>query len=149
MKPELVIILAIIFLSGPLYAQENAGPKDTIRSNIVIKTTPIPFLFETVVSGYLGINHQNLSFTPRPCSEKDRKASSIFPCNDHLINKIDLNFGDIAKIRRRSYLFIIPNRLFIRKSSGETYLFVTSKRKRIIDAYKKYKLVNPAIGLKE
>ncbi|SOD91742.1 hypothetical protein [Spirosoma fluviale] len=148
MKTGLLLTLIILFLSDLVYSQEKDIPKDMIKSKVVVKMTFVPFLFETVVSGYFDINQQKLSFTPSPCSEIDKKYSSVFPCNNHLINKIDLNFSDIAKISRRSYLFIVPNRIFIKKVTGETYLFITSKRRHIINAYKKYRLENSSIDPK-
>jgi hypothetical protein len=148
MKTISILILATLLVSPLLYAQENSGQTNTIKSAVTIKSTVIPFLFETGVAGKLNLTQQSLSSTPNPCNESDKRFSSIFPCNNHLINPINLNFGDIERIKRRSYLFIIPNKIFVRKKSGETYLFATFKRKKIIYAFNKFKLENSTVGLK-
>ena len=148
MKTISILILATLLVSPLLYAQENSGQTNTIRVAVAIKVLPIPFLFETGVAGNLKLTHQSLSFTPNPCNESDKRFSSVFPCNNHLISPISLNFNDIERIKRRSYLFIIPNRIFVRKRTGETYSFTTFKRKKIIDAFNKFKSENSFVGLK-
>ena len=143
MKITLGLSVLLLFISTVLYAQ-----KKTIRSAIEIKWTPIPFLFQTGVGGNLEIDQKSLSFTPNPCREEDKKYSSIFPCNNHLIKNINLNFSEIAKIKRHNFLFVIPNRIFVKATNGDAYLFVTFKRRYIINTYKKYKSENALTNLK-
>jgi hypothetical protein len=146
MKLIILTTLLLVCVISFSHAQETSPWKRESNSAIIIKFTPLPFLFETVVGGNLTVDQQNLLFTPFPCSEKDKKASSIFPCNSHLINNVALGFNEISKVRRRNFLLFIPNRLLVKKLSGETYLFVTRKRKIIIDAYRQYRVQHASLG---
>jgi hypothetical protein len=148
MKLTLVTTLLLVYVISFSHAQETSPRKRGLNSAIIIKFTPLPFLFETVVGGNLTVDQQNLLFTPFPCSEKDKKASSVFPCNNHLIKNVALGFNEISKVRRRNFLLFIPNRLFVKKLSGETYIFVTRKRKIIIDTYRQYSVQQASLGLK-
>ena len=143
MKIKLGVFAVFLLVSTTIYAQ-----KKIIRCVIDIKGTPLPFLFQTNVGGNLEIDQKGLTFTPNPCNELDKKYSSIFPCNNHLIKTINLDFRDISRIKRRNFLFIIPNRVFVKGTSGETYLFGTFKRRYIIDAFNKYKSENTLTNLK-
>jgi hypothetical protein len=148
MKLTLVTTLLLVCVISFSHAQETFPRKSGSNSAIIIKTTPLPFLFETVVGGKLTVDQQNVLFTPSPCSEKDKKTSSIFPCNSHLISNVVLGFNEISNVRRRNFLLFIPNRLFIKKTGGETYIFVTRKRKTIIDTYTQYRIQQASLGLK-
>jgi hypothetical protein len=148
MKLSLVTTLLLVYVISFSHAQETFPRRSGLNSAIIIKFTPLPFLFETVVGGNLTVDQQNLLFTPFPCSEKDKKASSVFPCNNHLIKNVVLGFNEISKVRRRNFLLFIPNRLFIKKLSGETYTFVTRKRKIIIDTYRQYRVQQASLGPK-
>ncbi|GAB3562797.1 hypothetical protein GCM10027578_05570 [Spirosoma luteolum] len=104
--------------------------------------TPIPFLFETGVGGSIKLFKDNITFLPSPCRENDNKFSTIFPCNNNLIKDIVLPFDSIKLIKRRNYLFLIPNRLLVKKNDNTAFIFVTYKRKKIIELYKRRKNPN-------
>lgn len=139
MKNSFLLVLLLAGISNPLQAQEEIFRERTLKSGIVIKATPLPFLFETIVGGSIGVKEDGLLFAPWPCIDKDIKYSTVFPCNSYLIKEMSLRFDDISKIRRRNYLFLFPNRIYVRKTNGENYLFITYRRKVIIDAFNNYK----------
>lgn len=148
MKNSILTILIVLWVVVPLRAQQEASQRKSIKSGIIIKSTPLPFLFETAVGGNIEVKQGSLSFTPFPCGQSDNKVSSIFPCNNFLINNINLGFNDISKIKRRNFLLLFPNRVLVKKLSGETYLFTTYRRRVIIDAYNEYKAKNSSLGMK-
>lgn len=142
MKRLILALLFVVETTNSSHAQQKIHQEKEIRSAVVIKATPLPFLFETTVGGILYVEQEALLFTPYPCSDKDRKFSSIFPCNNYLINELRLQFDDVSKIKRRNFLFLFPNRIVVKKTNGETYLFFTYRRKLIIDIYNRYKAKN-------
>lgn len=149
MSRSLHLVIFILAVASRLYAQHDTGINKSLKSAVVIKITPLPFLFESAVAGTLQLTNESLSFIPKECTERDKKFSAIFPCNNHLINTIQLNFSELSTIRRRNYLLIFPNRIIVRKPNGETYLFFTYKRKRIIDAFKKYTFEHASVSINE
>lgn len=146
-KIILIAALLCIYTSSSLLAQSNVSQRVKPNSAIIIKFTPLPFLFETGVGGNLVVDNESIAFTPVDCSEKDKKASSLFPCNNHLISNVTLNFAEVSKIKRRNFLLLIPNRVFVKKTTGEVYIFTTFSRKHIIDKYNSYKIQQVSLGL--
>jgi hypothetical protein len=137
---RIVLIVTLLFIQFASFSQDQTFQEKEFRSGIIIKSTPLPFLFETIVGGNLKVNQESISFIPFQCSEDDKNASSLMPCNDHLIKNVILNFSDVTKIKRRSFLFLFPNRIFVKKSTGEAYIFTTYRRRSIIDNYNNYKI---------
>lgn len=129
-----------------LYAQKKNNQKSEFNSAIIIKMTPIPFLFETGVGGKLKLDRDSLSFTPYPCRASDKRFSTIIPCNNDLIKNINFDFNSILQIKRRNYLLIVPNRILVKTKDGNAFIFTTFKRRKIIDYYKVYKLENSSVS---
>jgi hypothetical protein len=133
------ILILSSFLFGKATKAQDITPKDSIVvASLIIKVLPIPFLFEGGIDGKIQITKQELVFRSSPALKIQKELSAIFPSNQHLIKSIVLKYSNIEKIRRRSYLFIFPNRLRIVMKDGESYLFHTWKRKKIIIAYNLY-----------
>jgi hypothetical protein len=141
------LIVTLLFIHFASFSQDQTFQEKGFRSGIIIKSTPLPFLFETVVGGNLKVNQEGMSFIPFQCSENDKNASSLMPCNNHLIKNVILNFSDVAKIKRRSFLFLFPNRIFVKKLTGEAYIFITYRRKSIIDNYNNYETQRVSLKL--
>lgn len=140
MRKTLAIILLVSYLINQVYAQDSILTTHRFRSGIIIKSTPIPFVFETGIGGTLLVSQQQLCFMPDSCSNKDKFFQSVFPCNNYLFKPITINFETVTKIKRRNYLFLFPNRLFVMNKRGNSYLFFTYRRRRIIDAFNHYKV---------
>ncbi|AQG81557.1 hypothetical protein AWR27_20920 [Spirosoma montaniterrae] len=141
----LIVILSIQAKKSS--AKECVTIGDSIRVGLVLKTTPLPLLAETLINGSLQVTEAGITYSPQPCFIKDRKLerkfSTIFPCNNHLVKTLTLSFEDVVAVRRRSYLFLVPNRVLIIDKNRQTYLFITFKRRTIINAYKRFKQAKP------
>jgi hypothetical protein len=131
--------VVFMFWGIETYAQSMIARRDSVlQSSIVIKLTPHPLLFEAAVAGEIVIGGQDLRFSANKRTRIEEAYSSILPSNQHLIKDQILDYKDIEKIRRRNYLFLIPNRLRILMKNGDSYIFLTWRRKKIFDAYKRY-----------
>ncbi|MCY7351200.1 MAG: hypothetical protein LH606_11110 [Cytophagaceae bacterium] len=100
---------------------------------------PIPFLFEVIISGRLELTENQISFMAFPCTGNNGGYGQwIFPCNNHLFKNVEIPFPDVQKIRRRNYLFIVPNRMMITMKNGNRYLFATWHRGKIIRTFREF-----------
>jgi len=128
-------LLPFLLVTTKSVAQMKA---ETFNTGLIIKMLPFQTILGTVVYGKMRISEDSLFFSTKPCSESAKKRASVLPCNAHLFKPMALSFGDIKKINRRAFLFLIPNRIFIKTKTNETYLFITYKRKMIIRKYQTY-----------
>ncbi|MCP1383097.1 hypothetical protein [Runella salmonicolor] len=130
-----VMLFFMVFIFTKSTSQNKI---DTSKASIVLKLSYAPFVGETVVFGKIITTSDSLFFNTTPCNELAKKLSPVFPCNAHLIKPIGVSFKEIKKMKRRAFLFLFPNRLFIQTKSNDTYLFITYKRRLIKRKYQAY-----------
>ena len=138
MKTNIAHLSFCFLLCFVHFAFSQKSQDNTFHASMVIKTTPLPFLAETVLFGKMSISKDTVFFKPVACSDRDKKAVGIFPCNAHLIKNVAIPFKEIKKIAKRNFLFFIPNRLLIVTQQNEGYLFITYHRKAVKRSYLEY-----------
>ncbi|NBB19945.1 hypothetical protein GVN20_11335 [Runella sp. CRIBMP] len=130
-----VMLFFMVFIFTKSTSQNKI---DTVNVGLIIKMTPFQSIFGTVVYGKIRVSSDSLFFNTTPCNELAKKLSPVFPCNAHLIKPIGVSFKEIKKMKRRAFLFLFPNRLFIQTKNNDTYLFITYKRRLIKRKYQSY-----------
>ena len=136
----LIFCLGFLFVGQSAFSQTPGSRRDSVlRVTLIIRTLPIPFLFEGGIDAEVTIGQENLKINALKKTSQDQYFLPAITNNNHLIKDQTLDYGEIAKVRRRSFLFIIPNRLRIVMKNGDGYLLLTWRRKKIIDAFKLYK----------
>ena len=144
MKTKLLSNLILVLFSAQLGFCQDVHSQRIVPGNVIIKFSFLPFLFETSVSGKIYAYDSKFEFIPDTCIApvKNKWVYTLFPCNNHLFKTSQVDYRDIVKIRRRNYLFIIPNRLFIETNRGNEYLIstnmFTNSRRTIFRAIKAY-----------
>lgn len=123
-----ILALAISFLIlSANGATAQSADSLRLKGAVAIKSSFLPFFGEGIVVGQLILNKSAINFTSTPCPEKD-KASRLAPCNDHLISPFTIQYAQIEKVSRRNYLFIFPNRVYVRMKDNSSYSFIVNRR---------------------
>jgi hypothetical protein len=97
------------------------------------------------VNGSLKVGSNSLDFIVAPnCYDYgftpfNKIVEFFVPCHNEVFKDIRIDFKNIKKISRRSYLLIWPNILRIKTDQNKVYKFKIWKRKAIIDRIKSYK----------
>jgi hypothetical protein len=91
--------------------------------------------------GELAFYSDYIAFKPKDCFSPglDKLAKAeMFPCNNHLIKELRINFSEIKKIRRGYRLAIlVPNMLVIKDREGRKFRFQVWGRGKLVKFVKK------------
>jgi hypothetical protein len=121
-----------LFLQGQQIANKTLIEKKP-KAFLLIKTG-IPF-YLPMVRVELNANTYRLSIIPKTENDKQLYFISI----QHLIKDIEIKWENIEKLRKRSWLFLLPNRLYIKMKDKKRFFIMTYHRKNIIRQYEAWK----------
>lgn len=144
---KLVILFVLILAVGHEVLSQESNKIATIKTTLVVKgAEPFLNLMDTGFGGTLALSSDSLAYYPKPCSELSRKLRSWHPCAQDYIKPMQLSLEDIAKVRRRNSMLFFPNRIYIDTKDRRSYIFLTYKRKAIIDQVKRYQADRVALS---
>ena len=113
MKIYNLILAFTLYIVCLTYGSASPNPDSlNVSSRVVIKATFLPFLGEAYIRGRATLTTTELYFSAFPCRED--VVHFMTPCNNHLVKSVVVKYSDIERISRRNYLFLIPDRLYIK-----------------------------------
>jgi ribosomal protein L36 len=129
MKRYIVITFFYLLISSESFCQIEKD-SSMVRGRIIIKSLFLPFLFESGIDGRVGVTDTELVFKSDSCSSR-YSLSWFAPCNGNIVPSIRINIANIKAVRRRNFLFLIPNRLYVICNDNTRFLFLINKRGKI------------------
>ena len=134
------IVLLVLVLSSEFGWAQDTKPDMVYKAHLTLAQMP-PYLFfldllPYQARGEMKVFQDHLEYSAKSCYPAgfDQLARiEMFPCYNHVIKDIHIDYGQIKKIRRGYRLAIlVPNMLVIKDQNDNKYRFMVWGRGRIV-----------------